>query len=102
MSTLSLSRIVQRRADLLASDMQGETVMLDMVSGYYFAMDSVGGRIWQLLEHASTVAQVCQSLQQEYEVDEATCQREVSEFIDELLKHHLVTITADSQKGAAA
>ncbi len=95
MTTILLTTQIQRRGDLLSSEMDGETVMLDMVSGYYFSMDSVGGRIWQLLENTQTVAQLCETLQQEYEVDAETCAREVVEFLQELSKHQLINLNAN-------
>lgn len=42
--------LIRRNPDLIAADMDGETVMMDMHSGNYYGMNAVGSYIWTLLE----------------------------------------------------
>lgn len=61
-----------------------ETVLLDLDSGVYYTLDEIGSRIWELAAEARTLAEVSQSLIDEYDVDAATAERDVLEFASEL------------------
>jgi asparagine synthetase B (glutamine-hydrolysing) len=46
---------VERVADALFQEMEGETVFLEMGSGEYYGIDDVGTRMWRALEETATV-----------------------------------------------
>ena len=48
--------ILSRREGLMAADMNGSAVMMDIMTGKYYNLGQVGGRIWELLEEPMTVA----------------------------------------------
>jgi hypothetical protein len=76
--------------DAVSCELAGETVILDMPTGRYFALDTVGSRIWALLETPSTVEAVCRRVLEEYDVDPATCREDVSRLLNQLLEHGLL------------
>lgn len=82
---------LSRNPDLIATDMDGETVMMSISRGTYFGLGGIGGRIWVLLAEPLSLAQLVQTVCDEYEVDEATCHADVEQFVNELLTHGLVT-----------
>lgn len=57
----------------------------------YLGLDEVGQRIWELLEQPRTVADIVAALVEEYDVSEAECTRDVTEFVASLEGHELVT-----------
>lgn len=69
----------------------GEVVILDIASGQYFALDAIGGEIWKLLESPCTVAELCGRLAQEYAVELARCEADVSTLLGRLAEHGLIT-----------
>jgi hypothetical protein len=74
------------------SKIADEVVMLDMDSGFYFGLNSVASDIWTMLEHTISVGEIVVALLAQYEVDQATCNAETKEIIEEMLKHRLVQI----------
>jgi hypothetical protein len=59
--------------------------------GEYFGLNSVGSRVWALLEKPQSLDALCAQLVGEYEVDEAQCREDVTHFLQEMLKLGIVT-----------
>jgi hypothetical protein len=72
--------------------MDGEAVILDMESNTYFGLDSTAARIWQLIQQPRRFSEICDTLQNEYDIDAANCAREVNEFIDQMVKAGLARL----------
>lgn len=70
----------------------GEVVLLDLETEYYYGLDQVGSRVWQLLEHGATQVEIVTSLSREYDVSEAKLNRDIEQLIKELAGAGLVTI----------
>ena len=87
---LTLDTRVARRDDVLASKLDGETVLFDVAAGNYYAYDAMGSRIWDLLAEPQTVGQICQALTREFAVDAERCEREVLSFLSDLSAHGLL------------
>jgi Coenzyme PQQ synthesis protein D (PqqD) len=69
-----------------------ESVMLDMASGYYFGLDPVGARIWQLLLETSSLAEIVERLAQEYDVTPEQAKSDLVRFVEELKAHGLLNV----------
>ena len=69
-----------------------ESVMLDMASGYYFGLDPVGARIWQLLSETSSLAEIVERLAQEYDVTPEQANSDLVRFVEELKAHGLLNV----------
>jgi hypothetical protein len=67
-----------------------ETVLLDLASGFYFGLDGVGKRIWEMLAAGSNLAETASVITAEFEVDEATAQADVIEFANDLVRRGLL------------
>jgi len=89
---MGLDVLVTQAIGIVAADMDGEKVMLNIDDGKYFGMDSIGSRIWELIERQHSVRDVVRLLQKDYEVDEKTCQDDTLTFLSILHTKGLVTI----------
>lgn len=65
-------------------EMDGEALLLDLVSGSYFSLDELGKLIWEKLGDGQTEDEIVQSITESYEVDEATSRADVKEFLEKL------------------
>ena len=81
---INLDSIVSYREDLDTTDIDGDKVMMDLEKGQYFALNSVGSRIWEEIQSPVKLSSVVDTLLQEYEVDRETCEKSVIEFIEGL------------------
>ena len=70
--------------DLALADLGDEAVLLDPESGKYFALNAVAVRIVELALEGSTVGGMIERLYGEFEVDQATLQRDVRSFVTDL------------------
>ena len=80
--------------DLVCQELDGEMVILNMHSGLYYGIDTVGSRIWQMLEEKIQPAAMIGRLLEEYEIEAGECSRQVMEFLTELEKNNLILRTA--------
>jgi hypothetical protein len=65
-------------------------VLLDVDSGRYYALDDVGGRIWQLCDGSRTVAQIAEVVGDEYDTTGVAVQEDVVAFVSELASESLL------------
>jgi hypothetical protein len=92
MPTLSMDTVVVRSSEPITREVDGELVMLDPRQSMYFALDSIGGRIWELLQQPQQVDALCRSLSEEFDAPVATCRADVLAFLAELVDADLVSI----------
>lgn len=90
MTQLSLDLPLIRNPDLIAADMDGETVMMSIERGAYFGLGGIGSRLWDLLEQPTTVADMAAAICEEYSVDSETCLQDIQGFIAEMMENSLV------------
>lgn len=85
---------VTRSPDQVSGDLDGRVVLLSIENGEYYNMNEVGTRVWELLERPHTVSALIEALLAEFEVEPATCEREVMEFLTQLQKDKLLRVEA--------
>jgi len=83
-------RTFKRRDDLVAVDMDGESVMMCIESGAYFGLNRVASVLWKALSSPQSEDSLCQQLLAAYDVDDDTCRRDVSLFLSQLIKKGLI------------
>ena len=76
----------------LYSDLKGEAVVLNLVNGKYYGLNSVGVAIWKSLQTPATLAEIELSIQREFDVDRETCHREVSAFLEKMVEERLIEV----------
>ena len=85
------SRIVVSQ-DQVSCDLSGEAAILNLKSGVYFGLNTVGASIWKLIQEPRSVKEIQAAIQEEYEVDPKQCGRDVIELLQELSNHELIKI----------
>lgn len=79
----------RRQEGVIAQAAEDEAVLLDVASGKYFALNSVGSRIWELCDgrsRAEIVAVICD----EFDVGTDIAEADTAEILDELSRERLV------------
>ena len=87
---ISPDTLVKRNPELVHSDMDGETVMMSIEQSEYYGLDSVGTRIWNLIEEEMSVSDICTSLVSEYEVEKQQCQQDVIHFLQDMIEQKTI------------
>lgn len=79
--------------DVVARTVGDETVILHLASGTYFGLDPVGARIWQLVTEGRSLADVCNTMAAEFDVERPALDADVSELVQKLQTKGLLTAT---------
>lgn len=85
------TRYIQNKK-IIHSKIGEEFVMMDIDSGFYFGMNSVGSIIWGNLEQAKTFNELVVKLMTEFNVDAKICEQDTKEFLVQLLEKNLIKI----------
>lgn len=88
---ISTSTIVAQAEGNIVSDMDGEKVMLSIQNGKYYNLGELGGEIWERIKEPVSVGELVQSLQSQYEVESAQCEKQVISFLSQLSDEGLIT-----------
>ena len=78
--------------DLVAVDMDGELVMLNIARGAYFGLDGVGPRVWALISHPITLEDLTTTICLEYDIDPATCRADLVALLADMHSAGVITV----------
>lgn len=79
-----------RNPDLIATEMDGELVMMSVERGEYFGLKGIGSRIWTLLEQPQTLDQLVNQVCQEFKVEADVCRQDLTRFTQQMLDKGLL------------
>jgi len=89
--SIGLDTTLSRNGDILHAPVGAEeAVMMSVAAGRYYGLNAVGSRIWELLENPKTIAQLCASICEEFEIDAQTCEVEVLKFVQDLMDNGVI------------
>lgn len=80
--------------EVLSRVLDGEAVLLHLGTGSYFGMNEVATSAWEKIAKGTTFGALREALLQEFEVDEAVLEKDLSDLVTALEAQRLVLITA--------
>jgi hypothetical protein len=80
----------RRREGVAAQVADGEAVLLDIESGEYFSLNSVGSRIWELCDGTRSTAEIVSVICEEFDVAADVAASDAPQTLLELRKKKLV------------
>jgi len=78
--------------DVLVSNVEGESVLLNLNSERYFGLDDVGTRMLSVLTTSNSIQSAYEVLLEEYEVENETLRDDLAELIDRLVDQGLLEV----------
>ena len=78
----------------LATTVGERVVILDVSAGVYYGLDAVGAYAWSLIQQPRAVAEVCDLLMAEFDVEPERCRTELIELLHQLAAKGLIQVTA--------
>jgi len=91
-----MNRICFPSTDIVAREIEGEIVIIPLVSGIgdledeLYTLNETGRAIWKLLEGRRTLREVAAELASEYEPPIEEIERDVTGLVDELLRRKML------------
>jgi hypothetical protein len=81
--------------EVVAREVGGEMVLLDLASGQYFGLDTVGGRIWELLsERPHSLRQLCDAIEAEFDAPRSQIEADLLALATQLSERELIVAEA--------
>ena len=80
------------RDDIVYREVDGVIVAFSLETGEYVSLDDIGTDIWRLIEQDGRVEQVRAAMLAAYDIDDASCDQELSSFITMLQARGLVNV----------
>jgi hypothetical protein len=84
---------VKRINTTLTSNIEDQTIMMNLEQGNYYGLNAVGNRIWELADQEISVKDICSALLKEYEVEEKHCKKVVLSFLGKMREAGLIIIS---------
>ena len=82
-------RYIQNKK-IIQSAIGDEVVMMDLDSGFYFGINTVGSDIWRRLVEPISIEELLNQLLREYNIDKSTLEMDTIEFFNQLLEKNLI------------
>lgn len=80
----------------VSTDLGDEVAILDFKAGMYYGLDSVGARVWSLIQEPRTVGEIRDILASEYEVDPDRCERDLITLLQRLMDEGLIEVSDEA------
>jgi hypothetical protein len=87
-----LDERLRRQDGVLAQQAEGQTVLLRLEDGGYYALDEVGATIWELCDGERPVGEIVALLCAQFDAPEATVRADVLEFVGDLRRERLLVV----------
>ena len=95
-SSISFADRVRVPEDVLISNLQDESVILNLNSERYFGLDNVGTRMLTVLNTSDSIEAAYESLAEEYDVDRQVLRQDMLSLIKNLLQQGLIQVSRDA------
>ena len=69
-----------------------DAVVLDTARNFYYGLNPVAARIWQLIQSPITFDEVVSRILEEYDVDKLQCSADCHEFLTALFEKNLIIL----------
>ena len=93
---LSKNSIVAAAKEQVSCDLAGEAAILDLKSGQYYGLNSIGARIWSLIQEPHSISEVLHTLLEEYDVDALQCEQDLFALVQKLSASGLIEVQDDA------
>lgn len=82
-----------RAINQVSTELDGETVILDVSAGIYSGLDQVGTAIWKLMEVPVSFSELIETMLNTYEVSKERCVDDLLLFLRELADNNLIDVS---------
>lgn len=87
---------VVKAKDQISSELDGEEVILNIKSGVYYGLNSVGASIWHLIQQSKTVSKIQDAILTKYAVDPQQCESDLLSMLQQLEAEGLIEVSHET------
>jgi len=89
---ITTATTISQIEEIVAGDIDGETVMMSIQNGEYYGLDDTGNSIWGLIKKPVRVSDLIDTLLERFHVDRETCEKDVLKFLNELNEDKILEV----------
>lgn len=94
--SLHTSSIVVVAKEQVSCPLGEEAAVLNLKNSVYYGLDSVGARVWTLLQQPRSVGELRDALLSEYEVEARRCEKDLLALLESMRSEGLIEVRAIS------
>ncbi|MEP3052412.1 MAG: PqqD family protein [Erythrobacter sp.] len=80
----------------VSREVSGEMVLLNLESGTYFGLDTVGSRVWQIIEESPVALSIiCDQIESEFDAPRELIERDIMALATDLSSQGLIELETD-------
>jgi len=72
--------------------LDGEAIVLHLAKGAHYRLNSVGTRVWSLIQSPMQASAIRDALLAEYDVEPSACEKDLKSLLDDLSKCGLIEV----------
>jgi hypothetical protein len=95
--TLNESSLLVAAPEQVSCDIGSQMAILNLKSGIYYGLDSVGSRVWELVQSPRPLGEIEGALLAEYEVEPGRLRPEIRELCQTLARAGLIEIRDEAR-----
>ncbi|MGH6828636.1 MAG: PqqD family protein [Rhizomicrobium sp.] len=84
---------IERNASIMAAEVDGEIVMMNVRQGLYFGLDDIATDVWKRIASPLRFSDLIESLAATYDGSPETIAADVSALVGRMAKHGLVRLS---------
>jgi hypothetical protein len=92
--SLRTSSIVVVAKEQVSCPLGEEAAVLNLKNSVYYGLDSVGARVWTLLQQPRSVGELRDTLLSEYEVEARRCEQDLLALLESMRSEGLIEVRA--------
>jgi len=81
---------VEVPGDVLVSELDGESVILNLKTESYFGLDEVGARMWSVFTSAGSIEAAYETLKDQWDVEPDLLRKDLTRLLEQLAAEGLV------------
>ena len=90
---LTENTFIKRNDNILASDLDGEKVMMSIQKGEYYGLGKTGTFIWDHIENSISINDLITLITDKYNVTREQCLEDIVPFLTNLIEKELIIAT---------
>ena len=84
--------VVQVSKNQVSANLQDEEVILNMEDGVYYGLNTIGARVWRLIQEPKTVKEIQETLLEEFDVESDQCMRKLTDLLLDMERRNLIEV----------
>jgi hypothetical protein len=96
----SENRLRVNDAECAAKVLDGEAVIINLLNGTYYSLDSAGAMMWELAAGGGTIAEIVGGVTARYDVDAPRARSDAERLVGELVAERLLVPASGASRDA--